>query len=478
MSDKVLPVVYVDLDGTLTASDSLWDSLALLLGRAPLTVFLVPLWLLGGRSQLKVAVALRLVPNVALLPYRNDLIDWLRQRRALGHEIVLATAAHERIANAVAAHLGLFDRVLATTPERNLKGEAKLTAIRTDVRSRSFIYVGDHASDLPIWRAAQTAVLVGDGKRFAKGLAGVTVEAEFGESPHRVRALIKALRPHQWVKNILVFLPLIAAHQVLVPATIGAVAALFVAFCMCASAVYLINDLVDIEHDRVHPRKCRRPFAAGTLPVSWGLALAPMLFFSALVIAFTISLPTLEILLTYSIITTVYSFSLKRILLIDVFTLAALYTMRAVAGNLAIDLPFSPWLMAFLVFLFLSLAFCKRYAELDSMTKRGDVAIAGRGYRSVDLLPVGVFGIGSGFIAALVLGLYVTSGTVSQMYGNPAALWFASPLVLFWLCRTWLITWRGDMHDDPIIFAAKDRLTYAVSVTIAMLLLFALPKGI
>lgn len=470
--------LYVDLDGTLIRSDTLWDSVAILLGQQPLMVLLLPYWLLRGKSYFKTAVANCVIPQVNLLPYRQPVIDYLKQQHSQGRRIVLATAAEERIARAVAAHLACFHNILASTPERNLKGIAKLSAIKADAAGRPFVYAGDHHVDLPIWQSSGGAILVGQGRRFAPHLIGIPIEAILDYPPKIIVPLLKVLRPHQWVKNTLVFLPLMTAHCFFIPSALIPAAMLFVAFSLCASAVYVINDLLDLDHDRAHPRKCRRPFAAGMLPVTWGIFLAPILFFLSLGIALAISWSALGMLILYTCITTIYSFFLKRKLLIDVFTLAGLYTLRAVAGNVAAELPLSPWLMAFLVFLFLSLAFCKRYAELDQVVRRNDVNMSGRGYRAEDLLPIGIFGIGSAFVSSLVLGLYVTGGTVSALYGSPAVLWLAAPVSLYWLCRIWIVSWRGGMHDDPIIFAAKDRLTYFVGIALLVLIFLAKPKGI
>ncbi len=471
------PTLYVDLDGTLIASDTLWDSIALVLRHRPWMLVMLPFWLLRGRAGFKDILVKQVCPDPALLPYRVELVEYLRAARNMGRRIVLATAAHERIALGVSSHLGCFDQVLASGPGTNLKGLRKLAAIRADANGTPFCYAGDSAADLPIWAASAGAILAGRGLRFATHI-GVPIEARFGNSTSFIPSLVKALRPHQWVKNILVFLPLIASHRILDLQALSQATLLFVAFSLCASSVYLVNDLVDIEHDRPHPRKCRRPFAAGSLPVVAGLILAPLLAAAAAGIAASISLATLGTLGLYFAVTTAYSFSLKRRMLVDVFTLASLYTLRSLAGNVAIDVPLSPWLMAFLVFLFLSLAFCKRYAELDQVARRGERGAAGRGYRVDDLTPVGIFGIGSGFLAALVLGLYVTGTTVSQLYGSPSLLWLAAPLILFWICRVWLKTWRGEMHDDPILFAAKDRTTYLVVLFMASLLLAAGPKGL
>ncbi len=469
-----VPPLYIDLDGTLYPGDSLWDSVALAVRRQPWMAWRIPFVLLRGALSAKSWLAERVMPDAALLPYRSELVEWIRAERAVGRRVVLATAAHERIAQAVADHLGCFDGVIATGTV-NRKGAAKLEAIQADAQG-PFCYAGDCAADLPIWRASAGAVLAGPAAGWSEARVGAPVLGRHPDATSRGKALIKALRPHQWVKNLLVFLPLLAAH-VTATGTWLAAGWLFLAFCLCASSVYLLNDLLDLENDRAHARKRRRPFAAGTLPVLYGLVLAPALLIAAGILAWCASPLGAMMLGIYYTVTFAYSFALKRKVLLDVFILAGLYVLRSVAGAVALGIPLSPWLMAVLVFLFLSLALGKRAAELHGVVSTGGAGAKGRGWRAEDLPFVTTGGIAAAFATALVVGLYVAGPAAPGLYQRPEMLWGLVPLILWWSCRVWLKAGRGELHDDPIVFAIKDRGSWVMVILAIGLILGAGPKG-
>jgi 4-hydroxybenzoate polyprenyltransferase len=460
--------LYVDLDGTLHPGDTLWDSVALAIQRRPLRALRLPFVLLCGPLRVKTWLATRIVPDVALLPFRTALVDLCRRERSRGRRVVLATAAHHRIAAAVADHLECFDAVIATDTV-NRKGAAKLEAIRADAADRPFLYAGDAWPDRRIWAASAGAIVAGGAAGWRDPRAGAPVLARFSEGGGRIGAVLAALRPHQWVKNILVFLPLLASHRILDPGSATASLIAFLAFCLCASSAYLLNDLLDIENDRAHHRKRFRPLAAGTLPVPWALVLIPGL----LAVAFALVMPTaplaVVVLALYYAVTLAYSVILKHRVLVDVFTLAGLYAIRLLAGHAATGIPYSPWLLGLMTFLFLSLAFAKRHAELVRLRSAGGQRIKGRGYRGGDLELVSMFGVAAGFMAALVMALYVTSDAVAVLYAAPMLLWGLSPLVLYWVAHVWLIAHRGDLHDDPIVFTLRDGTSYVVGLCAAAL---------
>jgi 4-hydroxybenzoate polyprenyltransferase len=381
---------------------------------------------------------------------------------------VLATAAHRAIAEAVADHLGCFDAVIASDTV-NRKGSAKLAAIRDDTTEQAFLYAGDSEPDRRIWSSSRGALAAGRSARWRKPRVGASVLARFPDPQTRLAAIIGALRPHQWVKNILVFGPLFASHRIFDMQALSASLITFVSFCLCASSAYLLNDLIDLENDRAHHRKKHRPLAAGTLPVPWALALIPGLLAAAVVCASWASPAVIGVLAIYYAITVAYSVSLKKKLLVDVFALAGLYTIRCLAGHAATGIPQSPWLLGFMVFLFLSLAFAKRHSELFHLRAAGGRQIKGRGYQATDLELISMFGVAAGFMAALVMGLYVTSDAVTRLYGTPMLLWAICPIVLFWITRVWIIAHRGDLHDDPLVFALKDRMSYALGGGAAIL---------
>jgi 4-hydroxybenzoate polyprenyltransferase len=335
-----------------------------------------------------------------------------------------------------------------------------------------FDYVGDARADLPVWAAARHAIVVG-GPRLVRAAGQVArVERVFAPPP-RAPALWRALRLHQWAKNLLLFLPLLAAHQVGNGAQLLAAGLAFLAFGLTASAVYLLNDLLDLSADRRHPSKCRRPFAAGTLPLAWGLLLAPLLLLGAAAISgLWLPAPFGAVLVGYFLLTSAYSFALKRLPILDVMTLAALYTLRVIAGAAAVAIWPSFWLLAFSLFLFLSLALVKRYAELDGLQARGELTAAGRGWQVADLPLIGGLGAASGMAAVLVLALYIDSEPARRLYQLPEALWLLTPLLLYWVSRLWFKTHRGEMHDDPVVFALRDRVSLGIGgVAVAIVLL-------
>jgi 4-hydroxybenzoate polyprenyltransferase len=471
----MLPV-YVDLDGTLHPGDTLWDAVAIAVRRQPWSIWRIAVALLQGPVAAKRGLADLGLPDPSLLPYRTSLLDWLRAERAAGRRIVLATAAHQHMAEAVAAHLGCFDAVIATGDDGiNRKGAAKLAAIQADARG-PFCYAGDATADLPIWRASAGAVLVGPAANWPDARVPAPVLARHANAVPRWRALLRALRPQQWVKNLLVFVPMLAAHVHDADAWLAA-AGIFAAFCACASSVYLLNDLLDLENDRAHARKRLRPFAAGSLPIPLGMLLAPLLLFWAANLTWTCAPGAALPLAVYYAATVAYSFDLKRRVLVDVFALAGLYVLRAVAGAMAVAVPLSPWLMAVLVFLFLSLALGKRASELHSLRVQGRAEARGRGWRVDDLPFVTAGGIAAAFATALVVGLYIASSTAPGLYSRPVLLWGLVPLILWWSCRIWLTAGRGELQEDPISFAIKDRGTWGMVALAALCILAAGPKG-
>lgn len=459
--------LYVDLDGTLIATDTLWESLCLLARQYPASLFRLPFWALGGKAALKARIAERVCPDAALLPYRPEVLERLARERAAGRRVVLATAAHQRIADAVAGELRLFDGVLATTAGHNLKSDAKLEAIRRDSAGEPFAYMGDSAADLPIWAAARQAIAVNVSGRLAAKLQERVPDPEHLRTarPAGLPAL-RALRPHQWAKNVLVGAPLLLAHQLADLVRLGAVAMGFVAFCLVASAGYLINDMLDIEADRRHSTKRNRPFASGSLPIAHGILLTALLLAIGFAIpACFVSGAFVGMLAAYLLATLAYSHYLKERLFLDVLVLAGLYTHRVLAGGIAARVEVSSWLLAFSVFFFLSLALVKRYVELLEKAKAGETSagsVARRAYQVGDTALVETMGIASGYLSVLVLGLYVSHKDVTRHYANPEVLWLVTPLMLYWISRVWLLARRGELAADPVVFAATDRVSYAI----------------
>ncbi|MCB1800126.1 MAG: UbiA family prenyltransferase [Gammaproteobacteria bacterium] len=448
----------VDLDGTLIHSDLLVEALLGLLKQQPLTLFLLPFWLLGGKAHFKQQVATRVAPDTKRLPYNQTLLQYLEGEHAAGRRLVLATAANARHAARIAEHVGLFDQVIASDARTNLSGPGKAARLVAEFGERGFDYVGNSEADLAIWSHAHRAVVVNAPESL---LARVRQRAEvahvFTRTPGSLAALLRATRPHQWLKNLLVFIPLVLAHELRDPILLSQALLAFFAFGFCASAVYLLNDLLDLPADRRHPIKRRRPFAAGLLPPQLGLALAPLLLGIAVLLGSVLPPAFLGTLGIYLVLTLAYSVRLKATRLLDVMTLAALYTLRVIAGAAATGIEPSFWLLAFSVFFFISLALVKRYAELKAAEQANIEQPAGRSYLLVDLETLAQAGIASGFSAAMVLALYINNPVVTSLYQHPKLLWLICPVLLYWISFVWLLARRGEMNQDPVLFAIEDR---------------------
>jgi 4-hydroxybenzoate polyprenyltransferase/phosphoserine phosphatase len=465
----------VDLDGTLLQSDSLHESLLRVLAESPKRLFMLPGWLMTGKAGFKAKIASHHALDPASLPYNPEVLAWLQEQKSANRNLVLVTAAHTDIAQSVASHLGIFDAVIATTADQNLSGDAKADALVQRYGERGFDYAGNDSPDLRVWKHARRAIVV-NASTSLEGRARqvATVDKVFESRRGGLRAWIRALRMYQWVKNALIFLPLLLAHRFSEIALLQAATGAFVAFCLCASSVYILNDLWDLPSDRKHPRKSLRPFASGSLPIMHGLFVAALLLVSSFAIAFFVGPLFVLALAVYYAVTLLYSFWLKRISLVDVMSLSGLYTMRILAGAAAVQVVASFWLLAFSVFLFLSLAIVKRYAEMSMLARQGKNSAAGRAYESVDIPLLLTMGIASGYCAVLVLALYINSDQSENLYRRPQLLWLICPMLLYWVSRVWVLANRGKMHDDPIVFAFKDKISLVVGAMIGISVMLAL----
>lgn len=456
-----LPLV-VDLDGTLIRSDTLHESVLRLLREKPLDILHIPSWLLHGKAALKHEIAERVEIDVAVLPYHAELLPWLREQKAQGRRLILATASAQRYAQAVADHLGLFDEVWASDADHNLRGSAKCARAVAEFGERGFCYAGDAQPDLAVWAKAGAAVPVNTSNKLAARAAALApIERRFDKPATRPGVWFKAIRVHQWLKNLLIFLPLLAAHAWHDAHRAVAAMLAFLAFSFVASAIYLVNDLLDLPDDRHHASKRRRPLAAGlvSIPAALIASLALLLAASAL----TTQLPWRfsGVLMAYLALTLSYSFALKRLMVLDVMVLGVLYAIRLVAGATAVAVPLSFWLLAFSMSLFFSLALLKRYSELIALRRQGVLKrTRGRGYHVEDIEMLASLGSASGYGAVLVLALYINSTTTSVLYHEPRYIWLACPALLYWLTRAWMLAHRGQMHDDPVVFAARDKASW------------------
>ena len=466
--------LYVDLDGTLTRTDTLHESVMLLLRRHPLNLLRLFLWLLRGKAAFKQHLADAVRPDPALLPYDERVLAWLRGEHARGRTLVLASAADHRIVRAVADHLGLFADVLGTSPGGpNLSRSHKREAIDAHARASGherWAYAGNSHDDLPVWAGASEAVA-------ANASTGVLGELQrqhpgarvFGRVPLTLATVLRAIRLKQWAKNGLLFVPLLAAHSTNTAAW-GALALAFVAFGLCASATYLLNDLLDLPNDRVHRSKRDRPLAAGALGIATAVVLGGVMVVVAFALALVVSTGFAAVLLLYTVLTLAYSLVLKRLALIDVLLLSGLYTLRLVAGAVAAGVPLSNWLLALSLFLFLSLALVKRCAELEELLLGEGTRTPGRGYHQDDLSALRAMGVSSGFLAVMVLALYIDSQNGRELYREPEWLWAVVPLLLLWIMRIWLKVGRRELHgEDPVQFALRDKPSWAALLAVIAL---------
>jgi 4-hydroxybenzoate polyprenyltransferase len=470
-SETVRPLC-VDLDGTLIKSDSLYDAFCELLRRNPLQALQAPFWVLGGKARLKAEVAQRSQLDPARLPYNAQLLRYLEDQHRDGRPIYLATGAAVPLAERVAAHLGFFSGVLGTEGKTNLTSENKLSRLKTQFGE--FDYIGNSTADLKVLAGAREALIANPTRGLRRGLRRkkIAIAGEFIDRRPTARTLVKAMRVHQWTKNVLLFAPLLLSHK-LNGGSINAVLIAFLCFSFMASASYLVNDMLDIESDRHHVSKRLRPFAAGDLSVTGGAALAVGLFVASIALLPLLPKAFALWLGLYIAVTTSYSFYLKRIAILDVLLLSGLYTLRLLAGGAATGTEISQWLAGFSSFLFLSLAMVKRFSEIETLREKGGTATNGRGYLVTDLEQIRSFGTASAYAAVVVFMLYIGRPDVTQLYRHAMRLWLIVPLLIYWLNRVWLLASRGELDDDPVVFAMRDPMSLAVGAAVAAIALLA-----
>ena len=471
---RPLRPLVVDLDGTLVRSDLLIETAFSELGRRPQAL----LEMFAALRQSKAALKHRLSEPVdfdpSILPYDEVVLQCIRTARALGRPVYLASASHERLVNAVAEHLGLFDGVFASNETINCGGKVKAQILVEAFGDKNFDYIGNDKADLEVWPHAAKALAIRTSGRVGKSLADSCEDVEHLKHQKVTwKDWARLARVHQYAKNALVFVPLITSQVFEFNAFLTVLAAA-IAFSLCASSVYILNDLVDLADDRGHRSKRFRPLASGTIPLTEAVMAVPILFGISLAIAAAISLPFLGALLGYYALTTAYSFLLKRTLFIDVLALASLYTARVIGGAVALGVGTSPFLLAFMMAFFLSLALIKRYVELGARKEANLPDSTSRDYRNDDMTMVGALAAAAGFQAVTLFALYGTSDAVQELYSRPELLWLVAPVLTFWLGRALVIAHRGEMHDDPVVFALKDKISIVTLAVAAALVVIAM----
>ena len=467
------PVLVVDLDGTLIRSDTLYECFWAGMADNWKTVFIVSAGLAEGRAALKRKLERNTELAADQLPYNPVVLDYVRKWRDGGGRAVLVTAADEALAHRIAAHLDLFDEAHGSDGETNLKSERKAEFLKARYGDRGFAYVGDSTADLAVWAEARRAITVDASPALQGKVQALGVESENLSTGTRP-GYLAALRPHQWLKNILVFVPVMAAQSFEAAVLLQAFLA-FAAFSLVSSSGYVLNDLMDLRADRAHPRKSLRPLASGRVPIAHGTAMMPLLLLGGLGLAALNGPALLGIVALYFVLTTLYSTVLKRHAVADIGTLAGLYTLRIITGAIATGLGLSVWLLAFSMFFFFALAAVKRMAELVDLRDRGGASVQRRGYFVSDLPLVSQMATASGYISVLVLALYLNSPIVQEVYSAPWVLWGICLVLMYWISRVFMITHRGGMLDDPIVYALKDRKSL---VCVSLMGLFAIGASV
>jgi 4-hydroxybenzoate polyprenyltransferase len=480
------PPLCVDLDGTLVKSDTLVDSVLALARQNPRALLRIPAWLTQGKAAFKRHVTSSVTLDVSSLPFNEPLLQFLLAEHAGGRALYLATAADRALAERVAAHLQIFSGVLASDGSLNLAAENKLGAFLQQFGDR-FSYIGNASPDLPVLTRCLEPMVANPTSSLTAGLlaANILPVRTFTDRASTLKAWLRAIRLHQWAKNVLIFLPLLLAHAWSLAPVLGSLIA-FLAFGLCASATYVVNDLLDLEADRRHPRKRKRPFASGDLSAISGCLLVAGFLVASGILALSIPFivahfgPPMQEpyrfakwLIIYAITTTAYSFYLKRVVLVDVIVLSGLYTVRIIAGSAATGILVSTWLGGFSVFLFLSLAFIKRFAELENLRLREAAPTNGRGYLVSDIEQLRSFGTSSAYASVVVLTLYI-SNLSTALYRHPGRLWLLVPVLLLWLSQLWLLASRGELDEDPVVYAITDSRSLLLGAVVAGIVLSAI----
>jgi 4-hydroxybenzoate polyprenyltransferase/phosphoserine phosphatase len=463
----------VDLDGTVIRTDSLAESVLAAVKARPYRAILLPFWVMRGKAGFKEKVAQCGTLDPATLPYNLELLEYLKQEKSTGRTLVLATGANEAVGRSVFDHLGIFDLVLASDSQRNLTGKIKCQELVGRYGVRGFDYVGDSDADLQVWSEARKAVLVNCTQSTVNRVQLQTPVVKTFAADTDWTDLFRAFRVHQWSKNLIVFLPLVASHRVFDSLAFFSCVTVFIAFCFCASGAYMLNDLLDLPSDRRHAIKRNRPFASGAVPIWLGLLWSPALMFAGMAIGFVLRPTVGLVLLIYISLTVAYSSYFRSVTLIDVFLLATLYTIRVIGGHEAAQIVYSNWLLGFSIFFFLSLGLLKRATEVRDLRQQAAAISTGRGYRTDDLEILTGAGLVSGGMAVLILAVYVTSPDVAILYKYPYLMLLLCPLLFYWLIRIWMLVQRGEMHADPVVFALRDKTTYYLLAIVAVLVLAA-----
>ncbi len=466
--------LYVDLDGTLIKTDLLFEGIFLLLRQNPMWVFALPIWFLGGRAKLKSEIARRTEINVDLLPVNEEFLAYLQNEKNDGRTLILISASDQQAVDKVGERFQLFEQCIGSDGKTNLKSKAKLSRIREMNGGQEFAYAGNSSADISVWAEAGEVIRVNCSDTL--GAASLTDKHAklFDERLNTFPSLWRALRPHQWIKNGLLFIPLILAHRVNDLHLLEHAVIAFICFSLTASSVYLLNDLLDLESDRKHANKRYRPLASGELPIQLGLLIMPTLLVLAILIAHLLPVDFVAVLGIYWSLTLLYSFVLKRLFLLDVVILSGLYTLRLVAGATAVHVQASPWLLAFSTSLFLGLAIMKRVIELVNREDSNKESLPGRAYSNKHLKFLSALGVMASMLSVLIFAFYIDAEETKMLYSTPLVLWPICGLLSLILFRIWCFAIEGELQDDPVLFAVSDRPSQVATVLMFAILWIAI----
>lgn len=447
--------LFVDLDGTYTKTDLLFESFVSAFKKKPIVILSCIYWLIKGIPTLKYKLSEYAEINTSLLPLNPEFLSFLKHEKSVGRKLYLATASNEKYAKNIISDTDLFSGYISSCKNINLKGKNKLERIKQ--LSEKFAYAGNDSVDFEIFEEADEILLVNPSTSTRKKAKKYPKIRVFDVNKTTGKVWIKQLRLHQWLKNLLLFVPIIVSEGFTNFGNVMTIIAGFFAFGLLASSTYVLNDLFDLESDRVHKRKKNRPLAAGSVSIKSSLFVAFSLFITSIVISLLLSYEFSLVLFSYLCLTLFYSFKVKQYVGMDVVTLALLYTIRILAGSAAINVTTSFWLLAFSIFIFLSLALIKRCSEIKSLEAEGKQLAKGRDYSIEDYSILASFGTSSAMLALLMFCFYINNNVLTNQYQQPDILWLIVPALCYWLMRMWIKTHRGEMHDDPIVFSMKDR---------------------
>ena len=452
-------ILVVDLDGTLVKSDMLFESFWSVISKQPSLIFKFFYdFGHGGLAYLKEKIANIYELDASMIPYNQAIIDLILERKSKGSKVALVTASDQKVAENIAKYLGLFDEVFASDGHQNLKGNIKANLLIKQYGAKNFDYVGNSRADIPVWNKARRVITSNIDPILRKRTSKIYPNIKhMNHTKLKMISYVAALRPHQWVKNALIFLPAISSAQIFSTDIFMTLCISFIAFSLVASSGYLFNDLLDLEADRNHPEKKTRPLAAGQISLLYStLLIFVLLVIGSLIALLFVNIKFFLILSTYFLLTTIYSLYLKRKIIIDIVSLAVLYTLRVIAGGLAVDLPLSVWILAFSMFIFMSLAAVKRLSELVENASKGQKNTVGRSYKTSDITIIGGISLASGYISVLVSILHIYTEATQEFYSRPEILLGICPILIYWITRMILLTHRGEMHHDPILFSIRD----------------------